>query len=216
MRPVGAAAVAALLLASPAEANRSGITERAEMGCGGAGCHAGGTAPDVQFIGPSSVAPGGVAEFTLRVVGGQVAAGANIRANAGLLVPGTGLSARNGQLVHAGDALAYTDGAAEFTFEWEAPDSPGAVDLFAAANSVDNNFVPTGDMWALASTTVTVGGGTPDGGAPEPEPSPDAGGGGGGGDEGCAARPGPAGGGAILAALLIGGLAWRRSRAHGA
>lgn len=198
-----------LLAAGPAEANRSGIIARAQIGCGGGGCHSGGAMPTVELLGPSMVAPGAVADFVVRVSGGQQAAGANIEASAGLLVPGDGLAARAGQLVHAGDARAYADGAAEFTFQWEAPAAPGRVDLFVAANSVDNNFLPTGDQWGLASTTITVG----DGVAPDAGPQPDAGspggGGGGGGDEGCSQRPGAPTGGAF-GLLLLGLLAARR------
>ncbi len=209
----GAGALGLILLAAPAEANRSGIIARAQVGCGGGGCHSGGAMPAVELLGPSSVAPGGVADFVVRVSGGQMAAGVNIEASAGLLVPADGLAARAGQLVHAGDARPYTDGAAEFAFQWEAPDAPGQVDLFVAANSVDNNFQPTGDLWGLVASTIAVG----DGVAPDAGPPPDGGAGGagggdggGGGDSGCAQRPGVPPGGGALALLLFGGLALRR------
>lgn len=180
-----------LLAADPALANRSGISGRTTTGCGGGACHSGGTAPAVELIGPAELEAGGAAEFTLRVSGGQTAAGANISAGGGLLVPvDTTLAPRAGELVHNGDALDYVDGAAEFRFRWEAPDTNGPVDIFAVANSVDGNQIPTGDNWALVSTTVTVGGGAP----PEDAGMADAGDagqtGGGGGDEGCAQAPG--------------------------
>lgn len=205
----GAACAALLLCAGTADANRSGITHRAQIGCGGGGCHAGGAQPNVELIGPGALAPGEAADFTVRISGGQSAAGANVESTAGLLVPGEGLAARGGQLVHAGDARTYTDGAAVFTFSFEAPDTPGTVELFAAGNSVDNNFQATGDQWALASTTIVVGNGVaPDGGV-----DPDAGdGGNGGGDSGCRQQPGaPSGGGLVFALLLGGGLLVRRS-----
>lgn len=191
-------ATAALLICSggAADANRSGIVGRAQLGCGGGGCHSGGDLPTVELLGPSSIGPGEIADYALRVSGAQSAAGATIEASGGLLVPGAGLAARAGQLVHAGDTLRYVDGVAEFTFQFEAPDAPGTFDLFAAGNAVDDNFLPSGDNWALATTTITVGSGiAPDAGMP-----PGAGGAGGENDvvgsddtDGCRQQPGTGG-----------------------
>ncbi len=208
-----AALLATLTVAGAADANRSGIPGRAQIGCGGGGCHSGGDVPTVELIGPASMMPGEVADYALRVGGAQSAAGATIQASGGLLVPGTGLAARAGQLVHAGDTLAYVDGVAEFTFQFEAPDTAGTIELFAAGNAVNDNFQPSGDGWALATTTIVIGSGV----APDAGMSPDAGGedgdGDGGGDDasGCRQQPGAPAGGTPWMLLLVGaGLLRRR------
>lgn len=163
---LGIAALASL--PAVAQANRAGVVGRSELGCGGAGCHDGaGEPPAVRLMGPAQVAPGATVDFLLRVEGGQTAAGVNLSAEAGTLVPaGDGLRALNGELTHDRGPRAYVEGAADFAFRWRAPELEGAVAIHAAANGVNGNFLQSGDAWALATTTVQVGtaAGRPDAG----------------------------------------------------
>lgn len=211
------ALVAGALGATPALAYKVGINNRAQVGCGGGGCHMGGMAPSVELIGPASVLPGDEVEFTLRVAGGQLAAGCNVEASDGLLIPiDDTLRVLGGQLTHNANWQPYDDQRqqVEFVFNWVAPDDIGAVTLFAAANSVNTDGTATGDLWATTQATVQVGegagGGDADMGAGGAGGAPDAGGGGGGGDDGCRQLPGaPGGSGALLFVALL-GLARRR------
>lgn len=207
------ALVVGALGAPPAQAYKVGINNRAQVGCGGGGCHMGGMAPAVELLGPSAVAPGEEVEFILRVAGGQLAAGCNVEASDGLLIPiDDTLRVLGGQLTHNANWQPYDDQRqqVEFVFNWVAPDDIGAVTLFAAANSVNTDGTATGDLWAITQATVEVGaGGDVDMGAGD---APDAGsdGGSGGGDDGCRQAPGaPAGGGGVMLLALL-GLARRR------
>lgn len=191
--------VGAILWAAPAEANRVGIISRAMQGCGGGNCHAGGASPTVELLAPATAEPGEALDLTLVVSGGQAAAGVNIQVSDGLLEPtDSTLKVQVGQLVHNGSPLDYTDGEARFAFRWTAPVAPGDVVLFASGNSVNNDFLATGDQWGLASATITVvgggaGGAGGTGGAAGGQPDAGIGGddgGDSGGDSGCRAQPG--------------------------
>lgn len=211
------ALVAGALGPTPALAYKVGINNRAQVGCGGGGCHMGGMAPAVELIGPASVMPGDEVEFTLRVAGGQLAAGCNVEASDGLLIPiDDTLRVLGGQLTHNANWLPYDDQRqqVEFVFNWVAPDDIGAVTIFASGNSVNTDGTASGDLWATTQATVQVGeggggaGGDGDMGAGG---APDAGnGGGGGGDDGCRQLPGAPGGGGVLLLVALLGLARRR------
>jgi uncharacterized protein (TIGR03382 family) len=220
--------VVVALAASTAHASRAGLTGRAESGCSMAGCHGGGTEPTVSIDGPSSLEPGATGDFSITVTGPQAgarvpAAGFNIAAEDGTLAPADAqLKAVVAELVQNNMPVSFEGDSVTVPFRWTAPAAAGDYALFAAGNSVNGDFVPSGDGSGTASFTVAVeAGGGPVGGSPEPvggspepvggEPAPvggepvtgtDAGvdGGGSGGDSGgCQAAPGR---GAPLAAAF--------------
>ena len=182
----------ALLLGTSgtALANRAGITGRSEMGCAGAGCHSGGTKPTLHLQLPGTVATGQTVEGALHIIGAQPGArvpgaGANLRATAGMLADGGDgtLKAILGELTHNAAPVAFDGDTATFNFLFTAPAVPGDVTIFASGNSVNGDFIPTGDDFQTASAAITVTSGVvgPDMGAP-PEgmdqglvPTPDAG-----------------------------------------
>ncbi len=231
-----AAAVATVLLAAApsAWANRVGVVGKATAGCGGTGCHEGGVAPTAVIEGPGTVAPGETIELTLTVSGGQeTAAGANIAVvGGGALQPAEDevLRTFGVELTHNGGPLAYEDGKAVFRFLFEAPATEGTVTINAAANSVNDDRLQTGDLWATASTQITVAAEGGEGGAGGADPpvggaggaggagGPDAGAGGGGDDDGgggggCHAGP-PGHDSPLLAFLLVGFLMLRRRKSE--
>ena len=207
-----AALVGAAALPATAFANRIGIIARAQMGCGGMGCHDGlGEAPLVSVTDTGAVGPGGTATFTVEVTGGQTAAGFDIQAADGSLASvDSTLRLMGPELVHSLEPVAYVDGKAVVQFDWIAPDAPGSYDIFIAANSVNNDMLNTGDNWASISTSITVtgGGAGPDAGVGGSGDS------GGGDDGGCAiSAPGaPARGSILLFAALGSALILRRRR----
>ena len=231
------AAMAALLAASPALANRNGIPGRAQIGCVGGGCHTGGEAPTVELSGPAELAPGESAEYMLMVAGPQPGAanpgaGANIEASAGTLEPASDevFKVQLNQLVHQEPVPFDGEEMVHLLFEFTAPEEPGTVTLFAAANSVNGDLQVTGDLSALTSMQIEVAegggeggadgaGGEPaaggSGGGDEPDAGPgDGDGGGGGGGGGCQQLPGR-GGPALLGVLALsalGGVFGRRLR----
>lgn len=231
----GAVAMSALLVASPALANRNGIPGRAEIGCVGGGCHMGGTAPTIELSGPATLAPGESAEYMLMVSGPQVGglnpgAGANIKATAGTLAPGSDgvFKSLLKELVHQEPVPFDGEEMVHLLFEFTAPAEAGTVTLFAAANSVNGDLQVTGDLSALTSMEIAVGDGGGEGGADGAGGEPAAGGAGGGDvDAGTDDGGGGGGGGggchqsgvphahnpyALLVLMAVGGFFWRRLR----
>lgn len=154
-------ALALLSFGGAAHAYSTGINNRAQVGCGGGGCHAGGDAPAVTLDGPATLAPGANGTFTIHVAGGQQrGVGVDVSASGGRLAPvDADLKLLVDDLVHSGGALAQSEASRDILFRFTAPDAPGSYDLFVAANSVNRDGNSTGDMWALATTTITVAGG---------------------------------------------------------
>lgn len=164
--------VAALLVSSPALANRIGIVGRARLGCGDAACHDGrGDAPTLTLDAPARVMPGERVELELRVGGGQAHAGCNVASDTGVLAPRDDrLQFMQGQLTHLGGPTAYTGDAATFRFTWSAPTADAVATLSVAANSVDDDLTRAGDGWTLAEVRILVGDAT------LPDPAADEGG----------------------------------------
>ncbi|GIW42781.1 MAG: hypothetical protein KatS3mg077_0063 [Candidatus Binatia bacterium] len=93
----------------PLAAKQHGITGysgvRGET-CGDS-CHGEGAVPELEVRGPSTVARGALVSWQIRVRmtnGRGVAAGVNIAASAGGLIPGVGLYAEESELTHANPA----------------------------------------------------------------------------------------------------------------
>jgi len=150
-------------LGAPAFASRAGITGRTESGCATAGCHGGGALePTVTFEGPSTVAPGATATFSLILSGTQPgarspAAGFNIGATGGTLAPADAqLKAVVAELVQNNMPIPFDGETVKVSFNWTAPSEPGEFTLAGAGNSVNGDFVPTGDASAVTTHVVTV------------------------------------------------------------
>ena len=121
-------------------------------------CHSGGETPSVSIDGPTAVAPGETATYTLRIVGGQeVAGGLNVSATGGELAPPPGATdvqlmpwilndgTPTEELTHTEPKGVDEDGVVTFSFTWTAPDEPGMAILYGAGNSVNLDGSPFGD-----------------------------------------------------------------------
>jgi len=135
-------------------------------------CHSGGTAPTVTLQGPPTLDVGSTGRFTLTVHSNrrnqQIAAGVGIAASAGTLIPLTGLRAQLGELTHSNPRQNNANDDAVFEFDWTAPLAAGTYTLFGAGNSVNMNFVETGDAAARTTLNVIVSTSV----SPTPTPSP--------------------------------------------
>lgn len=136
-------------------------------------CHGGGRVPMVTLQGPANLEVGATGRFTLTVRTSQrnqqTAAGAGIAASGGTLAPVTGLKVFNGELVHAGGARDNdAEDKAVFEFDWTAPLAAGSHTIFAAGNSVNLNFLSSGDAAAKTSLQVMVSMSS----SPTPTPTP--------------------------------------------
>lgn len=119
-------------------------------------CHSGGEIPTVFIDGPTAVAPGETATYTLRIIGGQeVAGGLNVSASSGelatlpgamdvKLIPPAG-AVPTAELTHTGPKAVDEDGVVSFSFTWTAPAEPGMAILYGAGNSVNLDGSPFGD-----------------------------------------------------------------------
>jgi len=128
-----------------------GITGRTNK-TGGAGCNChGGISSNVNAIisGPSTIAPGATATYTVTITGGPlVRAGVNIAASSGALSPvsSSGLVLEDDELKHF-PPKSPSDGAVTFSFDYTAPNSVGTQTLYATANSVNFDGNNSGDEW---------------------------------------------------------------------
>ncbi len=176
----GIACAGLLLLPAVAGAHRNGIVGYSgQDGFFCNECHDdGGVAvpPDVRIEGPAQVEPGAMATYRIVVVSNraeQVAAGFNVSASAGDLNPGDDTGVRRQrdsfsqrfELTHAVPRENDASGEAAWEFVWTAPDTPGEAVLFAAGNSVNDDFTFGDDAPAITMLAVQVGDG---GGAPTP------------------------------------------------
>lgn len=140
----------------------TGRTSTSGGGCLESGCHntSSNSATSVSVTsGSLSVLQSSTTSYTIRVSNSnssQVKAGVNIAVkssstggtNSGSLEPatGSGLYASNGELTHS-QPKDFTDGNADFTFEWTAPSTPGVYYLRAVGNAVNGNGSTSGDQW---------------------------------------------------------------------
>lgn len=153
---------------APARGFSGGVTTEA-FGAGGCNqCHSGGIMPDVRLLGPTSVTPGSVTEYTFEVdtIGLQNLAGLNVSAPDGELQVG-GSNATNTQLLsligdptvqeitHTGPKSPVS-GTVRFSFLWEAPLTPGVTTITAWGNAVDGSGFILGDAARDDELDVTV------------------------------------------------------------
>lgn len=161
-----------ILVSPSAFAHRNGISGQTQTGCTGAQCHivAASAATQVNMIGASgtiTVTQGAQRNFSAFVAHAtQQAAGINISvknaggANAGAFEAGTGLQLLNGELTHiAPQPMTGSPRGVAFNFVWTAPNVPGTYTLRAAGNAVNNNDLPSADVWNfMAPITIIVPG----------------------------------------------------------
>jgi len=149
-------------------AHRNGISGQTQTGCTGAQCHivAANAATQVTMIGASgtiTVAQGAQRNFSAFVAHAtQQSAGINISvkngggANAGAFEAGTGLQLLNGELTHvAPQPMTGSPRGVAYNFVWTAPNVPGTYTLRAAGNAVNNNDLPSADVWNFM-TPITI------------------------------------------------------------
>ncbi len=150
-----------------AHAFSNGISTLSFGSSGCNNCHTGGTPPVVTLSGPTLVAPGSTAEYTLRVstVGSQTRAGMNASMTpSGTLGTGgpdaantrtiSGPSSRT-EVTH-NSAKPASAGTVAFSFLWNAPSSFSSEALRVWGNAVNGNGSTSGDRAALATLTVTA------------------------------------------------------------
>jgi hypothetical protein len=154
--PIGAAiaiiSVTFILTADPG--GRSGTTLKTG-GSGCIGCHGSAVTPTVvgTILGPSSIAPGQTAIYTLVITGGPgTGSGCNIAADSGSLVPlSTYLKLSGAELVQT-SSIAYQSGSVGYRFKFTAPLTPGSVKLYATAYS--SNRTQSSGVWNFAPTRL--------------------------------------------------------------
>jgi hypothetical protein len=166
--------IGALLLCNtanvvPARAFSAGVTTEAfSPGLGCNQCHSGGTIPDVRLLGPTSVTPGSVTEYTFEVdtVAAQNLGGLNVSAPDGELqvggadAAGTQLSSLIGdptvqEITHTAPKSPVS-GTVRFSFLWQAPLTEGVTTITAWGNAVNGNGIQTGDAAQDDELDVTV------------------------------------------------------------
>lgn len=153
-----------LLFAGQVIASSGGITGYSgNPASAGAGtvctlCHNTGLAPVVALSGPSSVAPGSVTSYQFTINDNvQPVGGLNVSASAGTLQvsPGAiGIKKVGAELTH--DQPHAISGAFSWSFDWQAPVTPGTYTLYAAGVSANNDRTAAGDNVAFDILTVTV------------------------------------------------------------
>jgi len=145
-------AAAALVFVPLSGAYGSGVDGYSRTG---ATCHS--SNPDdngdvtILWSGPSSVAAGATASYTIATSGGPsgTTGGFDLSVTGGTLIPGPNTQLQNGELTHI-------DGnARSWSFQWTAPSSPGTVTMYVAAMASDGSG-KGGDSWDLSAFTVTV------------------------------------------------------------
>lgn len=162
----------AVLNSHPAYAFRNGITGfsgRTGVICNS--CHAGGTAPTVDFEGPTTVAPGSTSTYRFNVrsqAPAQGSAGLDVAvcpqgatscpaSTSGQLAVESAQGARvtGGELVH-NSPKANVDGVATWEFTWTAPANTGSFTMFGAGNSVNGDDSSFADRATGVTLTIQV------------------------------------------------------------
>ncbi len=106
----------------------------------------------VRIIGPSTLAPGQTATYTVKISGGPlVRGGTNIAVKEGSLDVGlsTDLQKLGDELTHTAPKAPDND-TVSFSFAYTAPLTPTTDTIFANGNSVNFDNTNSGDMWNFA------------------------------------------------------------------
>ncbi len=140
-------------------------------------CHSGGVAPSVLLSGPTTVAPGSTADYTLTIFGTppQTHGGFNVSANGGTLSTGGPFAAGTqtisglaglGEITHTTPKQGDVMDIIEFSFKWTAPPTfLGTVTLRGWGNNVNADHTQFGDAAALSTLDI---------GSTAPSPTPTA------------------------------------------
>lgn len=166
-RPVGrghghalrASAVLVLWVGGAARANDDGVVGFSRSGC--VDCHGETASPSVSVelqAGATSVTGGETVELSLTVRStdpAHTAAGLDVSATAGTLVPSATLLWRKGELTHQ-FPHDTTDGERRFDFTWTAPAWAAEVTIAAAGNAVDADGSAHGDGWGTDTLVLSV------------------------------------------------------------
>ncbi|MBM4165371.1 MAG: T9SS type A sorting domain-containing protein [Ignavibacteria bacterium] len=132
-----------------------GLTRKNGVGCV---CHNEFHSPNVNITiaGPDSVALGETANYTLTVYGGpDSAAGMNVAVLRGSLSSlDTFLVVLDSELTCTAPLRPSETGLIRWNFSYTAPFIPGADTLYAVANSVNLNGIPTEDEWNFGENVV--------------------------------------------------------------
>ncbi|MCK9426374.1 MAG: T9SS type A sorting domain-containing protein [Ignavibacteriaceae bacterium] len=137
-----------------------GITGKTQKsGDEGCSCHGSALSAVVSVVidGPASLIPGQTGTYNVTISGGPlVAAGTNIAASAGTLVPGAGLRLASSELTHQ-EPKTSSNGKVVYSFTYTAPVTEGSVTLYANGNSVNLDGTNGNDQWNFAQDkTVSV------------------------------------------------------------
>jgi hypothetical protein len=184
------AALAVALFSASAGANSGGVAgytgkpnAAAPQGESCNQCHNGGTAPTVALAGPTSLAAGQSAEYSLVVTTGQIRAAGAIAATDGVvLAPVSNLRDSFGEMVQNAP-VTPANGQATFRFRVTAPMTGTTVRLWAVGLAA-NGAGTAGDRATHTTQDITITGGAapapdagPGPGDGDPPPTPDADGG---------------------------------------
>ena len=159
------AAAALLGCARPTSASSGGIASTVFNAAGCPLCHGGGTPPSVVLSGPTAVAPGSTAVYTLTIFGSdaQNFGGFNVAAPLGALSTGgpfaLGTKTVTGvlgliEITHSAPKQGDFLNAVEFSFRWAAPPAFTSVTLRGWGNAVNHNGLPSGDSAVLSTLEV--------------------------------------------------------------
>ena len=155
---------AALVARTPsAQARAGGIVADSCDGCHGSGIGA----PPVLAVTAdrATLNPGDSVTFTLSIQSPSIQVGGAYITTGGVgalqALPGQGLAVNAQGLTHTAPKAA-SNGAVTFTFAWQAPTKPGAVDVHVAALAGNGNNSPSGDspgsgefQWVFGCTGTT-------------------------------------------------------------
>ena len=167
------------LLSTSVLARSTGITGvSGQTGTTCTKCHAeGATKPTVEFMGPATVTPGSVNNYSFVLRGGPAVRGGldvTVSDAAALLNVLDGSLKKSGnELVHTA-AKNFETGSSELRFDFSvtAPSAAGSFTLYGAGNSVNGDGRTSGDGVAATTLAVTV---TPGGSSPDAGTGTDAG-----------------------------------------
>jgi hypothetical protein len=140
-------------------------------------CHSGGLTPSVLLSGPTVVAPGSTADYTLTIFDTNPAqnfGGLNVAASAGTLSTG-GVFASDTrtiigllglvEITHVAPEQADFLNEVEFSFRWTAPANFTSATLRGWGNAVNHDGFPTGDAASLTTLDIAAS-------IPTPTPTP--------------------------------------------
>lgn len=156
----------------------TGYSGKQGQSCATSGCHSGANYnSQLRFDSATTVEPGStndlelVLSFTPNPANTSHYAGINVALsnNGGNLLPGSQTKLVDSELTH-NSPIAASNNSVSWEFRWTAPSTEGNVTLYACSETVDRNFLHTGDESSPACLVQTIMVASAE---PEPEPEPD-------------------------------------------